>query len=139
MVLYKSLLMASNFENEFLCPICLEVAEDAVETECCNHAYCEQHAKTIAENGGTCPTCRKSPFRYRPAIIVRRLIGNLPVTCPFCNSPTIQRGNLEDHKKSCKNSSVRYSTSQRTLNTKIAQSLQIKSPQEANRLFASLR
>lgn len=131
--------MASNFENEFLCPICLEVAEDAVETECCNHAYCDQHAKTIAAKGGTCPTCRKSPFCYRPAIIVRRLIGNLPATCPFCNSTTIQRGNLEDHKKSCRNSSVRYSSSQRTPNTIITKSLEGESAQDAARWFASLR
>lgn len=93
--------MAAKIEDEFLCPICLEVAEDAVETECCNHAYCEEHATTIAAGGGACPTCRKTPFRYRPAIIVRRLIGNLPAECPFCKSTTIQRGNLEDHKKSC--------------------------------------
>ena len=93
--------MAAKIEDEFLCPICLELAEDAVETECCNHAYCEEHAKTIAAGGGTCPTCRTTPFRYKSAIMVRRMINNLTTECPFCKSSNVQRGNLEDHKRIC--------------------------------------
>ena len=98
----------AKIEEEFQCPICLELAEDAVETECCNHAYCEEHAKTIAAGGGMCPTCRATPFRYRPAVMVRRLINNLPTECPFCKSATIQRGNLEDHKKTCSKRPTAY-------------------------------
>ena len=103
--------MASKIEEEFRCPICLEVAKDAVETECCNHAYCEEHAKTIADGGSSCPTCRKTQFRYRPAMMARRVIGNLPAECPFCES-TVQLGNLEDHKKICSKTPSTYRASQ---------------------------
>ena len=98
----------AKIEEEFHCPICLSFAENAVETECCNHAYCEEHAKTIAAGGGKCPTCRATPFRYRPAVIVRRIINNLPTKCPFCKSKAIQRGNLEDHKKTCSKRPATY-------------------------------
>ena len=95
-------------EEEFQCPICLVLAENAVETKCCNHAYCEEHAKTIAAGGGKCPTCRTTPFRYRPAVMARRIINSLPTECPFCKSSSIQRGNLEDHKKNCSKRPATY-------------------------------
>ena len=91
--------MAAKIEDEFKCPICLDLAENAVETECCNHAYCEVHAKPFEAK--SCPTCRTTPFRYKPAIIVRRMINNLTTECPFCKSSNVQRGNLEDHKRTC--------------------------------------
>ncbi len=84
-------------EEHFSCAICFEVAENAVESECCHNLFCEECAKQIKQ----CPTCRKARFLTKTNILVRRMIEELEIECPFCNS-LLQRGNLEQHKKNCK-------------------------------------
>ena len=87
-------------EEEFTCPICLEVAEDAVETSCCHHIYCQKCIDDMPVSMRRCPQCR-SLFTANVTYVVRRMIGNLSVNCPYqCNSK-ITRSELEAHKINC--------------------------------------
>ncbi|XP_065055130.1 uncharacterized protein LOC135683713 [Rhopilema esculentum] len=82
----------------FACLICLETAEEAVETSCCHSIYCE---KCLSAVKGTCPQCRKQ-FTVDIAHAVRRLIGNLPTQCSFdgCTAK-VTRSERKDHEKRC--------------------------------------
>ena len=40
-------------DDRWLCPICLDIFEDAVETPCCHNLFCE---KCISKTA-TCPLC----------------------------------------------------------------------------------
>lgn len=85
-------------EKEFACAICFEVCNDAVETGCCHHIYCQNCVVSLT----SCPECRAEPFSCSPAIAIRRIISNLPYQCPNdgCNQMT-SRGNLKDHLVTC--------------------------------------
>lgn len=84
-------------EDDLTCSICLDIASDAVETDCCHHIYCHACVGSL----DMCPTCRMK-LSFKPSIIIRRMIGKMPVRCPNagCNATTT-RSNLSDHKKSC--------------------------------------
>ena len=40
-------------DDRWLCPICLDIYEDAVETPCCHNLFCEECIKKTP----TCPLC----------------------------------------------------------------------------------
>ena len=82
--------------SDFLtCPICLEVATNAVESECCTTIYCEQ----CAVLNRSCPTCRNSPFYMKPNMLARKMINSIPVKCD-CGSD-VARADLKEHQKLC--------------------------------------
>ncbi|XP_012555633.1 uncharacterized protein LOC101236893 [Hydra vulgaris] len=70
--------MNSNFENDLTCSICLDIADNAVETKCCNHIFCENCVKFLS----FCPLCWALPFSFNNSFLARRLIGNLTKKCP---------------------------------------------------------
>ena len=83
-------------DDNFKCPICLDFAENAVESVCCHKIFCERCVHQLDR----CPTCKNPYFRITSNISIRRIIGEIPAECPFCKNG-IQRGNLEDHKANC--------------------------------------
>jgi len=95
--------LKKKMEDELKCAICLDIAENAVETSCCHHIYCQECLQEYANNQvfSTCPECR-SLFNILPSQLARRMIGNLLVCCPYegCDSQ-ITRSNVEDHKLLC--------------------------------------
>ena len=56
-------------EKDLQWPVCLELPDLAVESDCCHQLFCESCAAPIRE----CPTCRNSPLCVRPSIALRRL------------------------------------------------------------------
>ena len=87
-------------EDEFSCSICLEIADNAVETSCCHHIFCEQCLSRML--GKECPQCR-GIFKVIISHIARRVIGNMPTTCDYikCKIP-LTRSTVKDHERACK-------------------------------------
>jgi hypothetical protein len=86
--------------NYLECPICLELAKDAVECEKCNNLMCDQCVKDLKRK--ECPACRESVnFKVRPSILARRMIGSMPMVCPNECGTTSTVGNMVDHLKKC--------------------------------------
>lgn len=83
-----------NAEEFITCPICLDIAIDAVESNCCTVVYCLNCSQTSC-----CPTCRASPFIVKPNKVIRRMVSSLPVEC-VCGSK-ITRGDMESHEILC--------------------------------------
>ena len=83
-------------ENKDLeCGICLDLATEAVETTCCHQIFCESCLGGVE----TCPMCRKALIAT-PSVIIRRIIGRLPVPCTFCGA-TVERGSIKAHLLVC--------------------------------------
>lgn len=66
------------WKEEVRCPICLNVAEDAVESVCCHHVFCYGCADGL--HSFTCPLCRRNDFRVKSNIPLQRVIHKLSTT-----------------------------------------------------------
>ncbi|ESO97596.1 hypothetical protein LOTGIDRAFT_181575, partial [Lottia gigantea] len=90
-------------EDHFVCPICIEFAEDAVETTCCHNIYC--HACITSIHKDECPTCRASKPKYKFEVshLARRLIGGMEMTCPFGCGTVVPRSEKKGHELTCIN------------------------------------
>uniref|UniRef100_A0A7M5X796 RING-type domain-containing protein n=1 Tax=Clytia hemisphaerica TaxID=252671 RepID=A0A7M5X796_9CNID len=90
--------LLKNFESHYSCPICLDIADDAVECTNCFKIYCGECTEGI----NTCPSCRCTPSAWQPSRIARQIIDNLKTDCPNdgCKEkPT--RSNLKVHLEKC--------------------------------------
>ena len=81
--------------DAFECPICYEIADDAVETSCCHQLFCDKCLKCVE----TCPLCRKK-FKVSPNFSIRRIIGTLKVNCEYCHEE-YARSDLKHHVHLC--------------------------------------
>lgn len=81
-------------EESALCPICLKLAEDAIETECCGSIFCQKCIDRIEKD--SCPCCRYVGLRIHPSLAIRKLIKNFPAKCSY-NCGFI--GTIENIKK----------------------------------------
>lgn len=88
-----------HFIDSMTCPICFEIANNAVETSCCHQVYCEYCLSVVGNQ--PCPQCRQ-PFTMQVSHISRRIIGSMPVTCSVkgCNAK-VMRSELKDHELGC--------------------------------------
>ncbi|XP_057306330.1 E3 ubiquitin-protein ligase NRDP1-like [Hydractinia symbiolongicarpus] len=86
-------------ESSFICAICLEIADEAVETNCCHHLFCERCLNGMLER--PCPHCRKN-LKVEVAHFARRIIGNMMVECKHSGCELkISRSELEQHQSKC--------------------------------------
>ena len=60
----------------FLCPICMEVLNEAVHLVGCRHDFCECCLKKWFEQNQTCPLCRMNASinDMRPSFILRMIM-----------------------------------------------------------------
>ena len=85
--------------DSMTCPICFELANDAVETSCCHHVYCEYCLSIVGNR--SCPQCRQ-PFKMLVSHISRRIIGAMPVPCTIMGcTAKVMRSELKDHEMNC--------------------------------------
>jgi len=85
-------------DNSFLqCPICLDLAEDPMETSCCNNIFCNKCATAIKNS---CPQCRSNTFKFKPSVLAKRMINSIEKVCEHCSyKSTI--GDIKDHYIVC--------------------------------------
>lgn len=89
-----------NLDEHITCFMCLEIANDAVELECCHGILCEACLAQLT----TCPNCRHSEITARPSVPIRRIINGFPIVCE-CGYQTT-RGELSAHKPKCPHGQV---------------------------------
>ncbi|XP_013391120.1 E3 ubiquitin-protein ligase SINA-like 4 [Lingula anatina] len=91
--------MSAAIEEELKCPICFEIAENAMETSCCHKLFCLKCLAGVGER--SCPNCRR-PYQAMVSHFARRLINTMPVECPLgCGQTPLTRGDLPDHNRLC--------------------------------------
>jgi hypothetical protein len=84
-------------EHFLTCPMCLELATEPRETNCCHQLFCLSCIQLPRQ----CPICRADRLTYSENVLVARLLDAFPATCPFGCSSAVTRGNLEEHTKKC--------------------------------------
>ena len=91
--------MDSHIVDSMTCPICFELAVDAVETSCCHQVYCQPCLSLVGNR--SCPQCRQQ-FDMQISHISRRIIGSMPTPCSIkgCNK-RVMRSELKDHELQC--------------------------------------
>jgi len=88
--------------QEYLrCIICLELAEEALESLCCHNIYCESCVIATKLKKDSCPTCRKNGFSTAIAFLARKMINALPVNCSFGCGTTVPLLEMKTHKNKC--------------------------------------
>ncbi|XP_013395836.1 E3 ubiquitin-protein ligase NRDP1 [Lingula anatina] len=85
-------------EEQLTCLICYEIADNAVETSCCHHIFCENCLSSVGSNN--CPNCRKH-FQSVVAHFARRVIGNMQSQCPMGCGLTVSRSEMNEHIARC--------------------------------------
>ena len=88
-------------EESASCPICLKIADDAMESECCGQIFCNKCINKVESN--ICPICRRVNLKVHISLTMRKLIKNLSVKCIHgCGAlETIE--NIKKHYVVCKN------------------------------------
>ena len=90
--------MALSIEN-LTCPLCKELATDAVESSCCHQIFCEECIKQL-KNWSACPLCRARNTKYYVNVLGRRLCNSVKLPCQHCQR-MIARSDLEKHEENC--------------------------------------
>ncbi|KAL0206310.1 hypothetical protein P9112_001617 [Eukaryota sp. TZLM1-RC] len=85
-------------EKHLACGVCLDIATDALESQCCHSLFCEQCQKRL--NRSQCHSCCARNPSFKPNYSIRRIVDSLPIACPDCMYETT-RGNLRDHHFKC--------------------------------------
>jgi hypothetical protein len=76
------------------CSICLNLAFNPCQTQCCGHTVCAQCANKWKRQNDSCHHCRKSPFVWSKDIRIQRLISGLTVYCIHYSGGCDWKGSL---------------------------------------------
>ncbi len=86
-------------EEHCYCPICIKIAKNAVESECCGNIFCLGCSKKLFN----CPICRKENMKTHQSLLVRKIIKSIPIKCVY-DCGYINTADLMDHHYlSCEN------------------------------------
>jgi hypothetical protein len=89
-----------DFEQNFTCPLCLELAKNAVESSCCTKIYCQECIDSSFKKYQHCPCCRSPDLTYEPSKIARKVISEIKVPCNHCELK-VETGEMQNHLKKC--------------------------------------
>ncbi|XP_053384329.1 TNF receptor-associated factor 6-like [Mercenaria mercenaria] len=87
-------------ERKYVCPVCLTVMKDAVQTSC-GHRFCETCIRKVANRSGMCKcpvdnTWFDTEFELFPDVAIRREILSLKVKCEQHHKDCTWTGELRD-------------------------------------------
>ena len=94
-----------NLATDFLeCKICMSLAREAVETNCCHQIFCSSCLIDYNSSGPDkpCPMCRNPSIKFSLAHLAMRMIGSLPQSCPYECGHKTSRSEMEQHLLKCK-------------------------------------
>ena len=86
--------------ENFVCPICLQLATQAVEVTCCSKIYCQEHAESTFRKFKSCSCCKSPHMDWHPSGIARRVISEIKVPCDYCDKQ-IEFGSMPRHLAQC--------------------------------------
>ena len=92
--------------DELECIICMSLATDPQQTNCCGHTLCQKCAEKWRAKSRECPNCRSDRFNTTSDARIRRHIASLTAYCPHYEEHCDWQGSiakLQDHlSKDCK-------------------------------------
>ncbi len=94
---------ASDFRDDLVCPVCLDVQRDCKIFQCQNgHLICETCYDGLYE----CPVCREKLAKPGPrCLFAEKAIAALPIPCPHrglgCSLEASKKEVVEAHAKTC--------------------------------------
>eukprot|EP00667_Euglena_gracilis_P001704 EG_transcript_1709 len=95
---------AEAVDDEFSCPMCLEVMEDASCLTKCGHSFCHACLKRALQRKPECPTCRQQGEECVPNFALRKLVSSLMVKCYYHTCPVkVPRSEVDAHAQKCPN------------------------------------
>lgn len=106
-------LLPERFVEEFpdlVCPICLHVADQSVQSPCCTHLFCTPCISYWLQSSMQCPVCKSGVLAsslLAPNRIVRGVLGTCMLSCDFFASPwsgcpaKMHLMDLKDHVAQC--------------------------------------
>ena len=86
-------------EDNFKCPICLNIVDIPWETSCCGHLLCEKCMKCC--NSNICPVCRNNKVKFRKNVFANFLLSKLDMKCPYGCNKMIKFNCIKTHKYRC--------------------------------------
>ena len=89
--------------ESFVCPICIETCNEAVQASCCKSLYCKECTQKLSKK---CALCMQI-CRFEKSIQARRLINMLEATCE-CGYKCM-RSDLSLHRQRCIKRTKAYS------------------------------
>lgn len=113
---YESTRFDSVVDENYICPICMNVLKDPVQCQRNEHYFCTPCIrKHLKRNSNTCPTCRDEltlETLGKSSRLVTRYLSNLKIRCDYFNRGCREvalLGDLETHVKNCGFAAVRCS------------------------------
>ena len=86
-------------EEHCYCPICIKIAKNPVESDCCGNIFCSLCTKKLSN----CPICRKENLKTHPSLLIRKIINAIPIKCNFECGYINTVDFMEQHYLSCQN------------------------------------
>ena len=84
----------------FECQVCFDLVVNAVHCVKCGQFLCDHHIFSLTK----CPFCRVFPFNVQEDRTLRRLMEQIPLSCPICTL-RIRKGDLAVHLNHCQSKS----------------------------------
>ncbi len=91
-------------DQDYFCPVSLELLVEPHQTSCCGHHISQQAANRLIRERKPCPMCKKDKFSTHEDLYFKRKVRQLKVRCPHKKSGcewTGELGNLNHHTTSC--------------------------------------
>ena len=67
---------------DFICPICLDLVDEAKQTDCCGNHLCEKCVTCLIMSDSNCPMCQQYPLESHDDLYFRRKVNELQIYCP---------------------------------------------------------
>jgi hypothetical protein len=109
----------TEFHKEFLCSICLALADSMICCEICDNMFCCECIQKIKQSNDRCPNCRKENIKLRELTRKEKnVINMIKIKCPKNCGVTFCYEMLNNHLKECANiaSSYQCTVCQKILN-----------------------
>ena len=81
--------------DHLTCPLCKQLASDAVESSCCHQIFCESCSDDIS----VCSRCQKRVI-FSDSELARRLIACALLSCKHCTKK-FKKDQLPKHEENC--------------------------------------
>ena len=93
--------MEPSIQEYVKCCICKEIANEAVEGQCCGSLYCHECYEKLSKARKRCSLCKLFGFQVQASMFARRIIGSFPAKCKYDCPVRITYAEKEAHEEIC--------------------------------------